>query len=88
MLVITEDTILGQIKDTINSATSAIKYIQLTEAEMAEFIKSPEFKIHPTADKHYAENTVPVPTQMTGVKQYGDTPRSCIYMGIRLIVKL
>ena len=85
MQVIKDTTILGQIKTAISENVD-IKYIQVTAAEMQAFLNSQEFKTHPSADKHYASDSLPVPTKIAGVKKEGDVPSSCMYQGIRIVV--
>lgn len=88
MQVINHTGILGQINNAIDSATSYIKHIEVSPAEMVELLKDPQLKTY--QGKYYGSEEVPVPTSMDKVKEGPITeqnyPKWLWYRGIKIIV--
>jgi hypothetical protein len=82
MNVVSHTGILGQINNAINNATSYIKHIEITGAEMAELLADPMVKTY--QGKYYGSEEIPVITQMDKVKE-GELPRWLFYRGVRII---
>lgn len=85
MNVVYDTGIVGQIKEAIATAESngkAIKQIEVTEAEMKEFLNHPNFKIY--IDKHYGAFDLPVPLHIEPCGP-NEVPKSCWYMGAKIV---
>ena len=74
----------GSIKNAIENRTQAIARIEVTQEEMDEFVKTPEFAMY-SIDKNYAAYEIPVPL---GVKNHPGTTsvKSCWYMQTFIVV--
>jgi hypothetical protein len=74
----------GLIKNAILNASNAIARIEVTQAEMDEFVSMPEFAM-PNIDKNYGGNEI---QQLLGVKTHhsSNKVKSCWYMQTFIIV--
>lgn len=91
MNVIQDTSILGQIKTAIIDQ-APIKVIELSRAEMDQFLASEEFNMVRSTDSHYGAMVVPVPTKLvTGKTMHNNVPVekpaviSCYYQGVKIV---
>ncbi len=88
MNVVRDTTVIGLVKEAIMTYAAnnqAISQIELTEAEMKEFYKSP--KVTTDTSSYFGGSDSPLITGIEGIKQKGDVPKSLYYQGVRIILK-
>ena len=83
MNVVLATGIYGNIKNAIESRTGAIARIEVTQTEMDEFVKTPEFSMK-SIDKNYAGYEIEVPLGI--VTHKGDKVKSCWYKQTLIVV--
>lgn len=93
MNIVEDTSIFGQITWAIKTSEVPIARIELTPAEMDEFMRYRHFSSTTTLDSHYGEDVVQAPTGIQPRKVYNagtddeiETFSSVTYMGVELVV--